>query len=382
MRACFKNYLASLLARTCRLHSGSVSLSDSLQAVRSILVVKLDAMGDFVLATPFLRQLRKAVPQARICLVVRSPASKLAKACTAVDEVFVLPTDSLPRRFGDLRLIVRYSRFLRDQLHRQHFDLAILPRTGPDNHKARLLSYLSGAPRRVGFSSDAPAFPMPANLTTQIPVPVRHETEANLSLLQLYEPSVQTSPLEINCIPAEEKFLEKLLQTRKVDPARPLMALGIGSSLSHKKWPASQYLRLATHFTQQGWTIAILGDDYDRQTLNATLEHIHVFAGLLSPNQSWSLLRKASVFVGNDSGSMQLAAAANCPCVVILSKAPNDSEPGDPNAFFRFAPFNVPYVTVFPDKGLNENASEVPYEKAVAMVENFLASTVQGRVRK
>ena len=49
----------------------------ALSEARSILIVKLDAMGDFVLATPFIRELRHAAPNAHIALVVSPSAERL-----------------------------------------------------------------------------------------------------------------------------------------------------------------------------------------------------------------------------------------------------------------------------------------------------------------
>jgi heptosyltransferase-2 len=50
-----------------------------------------------------------------------------------------------------------------------------------------------------------------------------------------------------------------------------------------------------------------------------------------------ALVRRCSVFIGNDTGPTHLAAAVGCP-VVVLSKHPRGGNPFSPNAPERFAP--------------------------------------------
>src|SRR5579875_2073541 len=57
----------------------------AIQDVESILVIKLDRVGDFVLASPFLRGLRASAPKARIDLVVTPEAFPVAEHCPYVD---------------------------------------------------------------------------------------------------------------------------------------------------------------------------------------------------------------------------------------------------------------------------------------------------------
>src|SRR6185312_5611097 len=55
--------------------------------VRTILVIKLDHFGDFIIAQPALRDLRAAFPEARIRLVCGSWNASGARATGLVDEV-------------------------------------------------------------------------------------------------------------------------------------------------------------------------------------------------------------------------------------------------------------------------------------------------------
>ena len=55
--------------------------------IEHILLVRLDAVGDFILTTPAIRAVRENYPNAHITLVVRNHVYSLAELCPYVNEV-------------------------------------------------------------------------------------------------------------------------------------------------------------------------------------------------------------------------------------------------------------------------------------------------------
>lgn len=345
---------------------------------RAVLVVKLDALGDFVLATPFLRALRRAAPRARITLLTRRLAAGLAENCPHVDAVHVLELDETPRRFGALRRVNALARFFRTTLGGARFDWAFIPRTGPDHHQARLVARLSGAPRRLGFATPPPdAIAGPAALTTEVAYPAAplNEAEANLLLLRAADASVEAAgPLELHCPPAEEDALRQRLAAAGITAEAPLLALGVGASLPHKLWPAEHFLLLAREWrARHGGPVVLLGDRQDAARFPGDEPGIVNLAGELSPAQSTALLRRARLFVGNDSGAVHLAAAAGCP-VVVVHWDREDSPALDVNSHRRFSPHGVPFRLVHPrSPGGERDARLVQPAAVIAACESLLA---------
>src|SRR4051812_29636783 len=99
-----------------------------------ILVIKLDRLGDFVLATPFLRGLRALHPDARIMLAVRDAVMPLAESCALVDRLVVVPTAALGREAVLRDLGVRVRQDLGP------FDLVIVARWDIDYYGAGLMA--------------------------------------------------------------------------------------------------------------------------------------------------------------------------------------------------------------------------------------------------
>src|SRR5579884_2580322 len=64
-----------------------------LAGVQNVLVVRLDEIGDLTMTTGFLRELREALPQASITLVVKRGLGNLVEACPYLASVIEFPCD-------------------------------------------------------------------------------------------------------------------------------------------------------------------------------------------------------------------------------------------------------------------------------------------------
>src|SRR5271166_4625161 len=122
----------------------------SLADARSILVVRLDALGDVVLTGPFLRELRHNAPKARITLVVQPSTFNLVELCPYVDQVLKFQVNS--DHPSQMRLAWRFLTFCARHIWTRRWDMAINPRFDVDPYGATLLLWLSRASRRVGYS--------------------------------------------------------------------------------------------------------------------------------------------------------------------------------------------------------------------------------------
>ena len=58
-----------------------------LDQIRSVLLLRLDEIGDVVLTTPLLRELRRNMPHAWITLVVKPGVLNLVELCPHVNEI-------------------------------------------------------------------------------------------------------------------------------------------------------------------------------------------------------------------------------------------------------------------------------------------------------
>lgn len=117
-----------------------------------ILIVRTSAIGDIVFASPIAAVLRQAYPDAHIAWLAEPGLGALVAPDPAVDEVLVWPKAEWQRlwrehRFGALWRAVRE---FRRELSAHRFDLAL---DLQGLMKSGLVTWLSGATRRVGLGS-------------------------------------------------------------------------------------------------------------------------------------------------------------------------------------------------------------------------------------
>lgn len=114
--------------------------------VRRILIIKLRAIGDVIMATPVIENLRAAYPDAEIDFLTERPCYPIVKNHPDLNEVIVFNRShisNLPWHAG-LRENLKFIKRLRANRYDLVFDLFGNPRSA-------LLALATGAPVRVGF---------------------------------------------------------------------------------------------------------------------------------------------------------------------------------------------------------------------------------------
>lgn len=120
--------------------------------MRSILVVRLSAIGDIVFASPLITALRGAWPEARIVWLVQPECRALLDRHPDLDEVIVCNLGQWRRLWRERRIVELLAeiRTLRTALRARHFDLAL---DLQGLLKSGVLTWLSGARERIGLGS-------------------------------------------------------------------------------------------------------------------------------------------------------------------------------------------------------------------------------------
>jgi ADP-heptose:LPS heptosyltransferase len=324
--------LCALVSRWLRISPEvRVSAADGGDPTR-ILVVRPDEIGDVVLSTSFLRELRHNFPAASITLVVNPVAYDLVKRCPYVDEVLVF--DQRVRRFWrpvllPMRALVYALRYLR----KRDFDLAVLPRWGTDAVYAAFLACFSGARRRVGFTEHVTAHKARWNagfdrlFTDVIPVgPLKHQVEHNLDVVRFLGGEVVEGHLELWTEPDDERFADEVLAGVN-DGAGPVVALAPSGGHSRlKQWPTERFIALG-RLLREEWAAHIVvvggpGDAFIGEEFRAEFgDQITDLVGRTSLSGMAAVLKRVDLFVGNDAGPLHIAAAVGAPAVAIFGSS-------------------------------------------------------------
>jgi ADP-heptose:LPS heptosyltransferase len=109
----------------------------------------------------------------------------------------------------------------------------------------------------------------------------------------------------------------------------PWVAFAPGSNMASKLWPAERFEAVGRALIQRHriWPVVVGGAE-DREVAARLVQAWGCgtdAAGALTVRQSAALLERCKLFVGNDTGTMHLAAAGGLPCVALFSAR---DEPG------------------------------------------------------
>jgi ADP-heptose:LPS heptosyltransferase len=278
-----------------------------------ILLIAMSGIGDTLIATPLLRELRTNFPEAQVdVLVMWAGAKDLLEGNPNVNRVWQKnlikdgPANSLP--------------FLR-QLRRERYDISLNAHT-QGRLAYRAVAAFIGAKRRVGHSYDTTgwldrAWFMHAMVPEDYAV---HSIENNNRLLPLIgaKKLLSSHEMELFLTSAEEQFAHEFVSANRLN-SRRVLGVHVGSggtkNLPLKRWPLPNYIELFKRLIAEDPLVAVLlfGGPEEKES------HARICEAVASPNvlipetlnlrQAAALLKHCHAFLSVDTALMHLAAA-------------------------------------------------------------------------
>ncbi len=268
-----------------------------------VLVIKLGALGDFVLAFGPFAAIRAAHPGAAITLLTTAPFAGLAQAAPWFDRVAV---DARPRPW-DLPGLLRLRRSLRG--FGQVYDLQTSSRSG-------WYFRLAGRPRWSGI---APGCSHP------------HANAGRDAMHTVERQREQLAMAGLSHFPAPDLgWLRRAGEAgHPLPPAGQAVVLipGAAPHRPGKRWPAERFAALAGVIASHGRIPVVVGaaaDAVHAAAIRAACPAAVDLTGRTSLLQLGRLMASAAAAVGNDTGPTHLAAALGVPTVALFSA---DSDP-------------------------------------------------------
>lgn len=259
-----------------------------------------------------------------------------------------------------LILPFRAYRFARRQLRTVKYDVAVVPRWDVDHHLATAVMLFSSARRRVGVSEVVNERKRLLNagfdsLLTDVFVDrsAVHEVDHYLHLLGFLGGRDLNGALELSIVSEDRSAAQDSLLRGGLHPGERIVAFGIGAAHPKRRWPVARFVELGVVLHNRfGVRIAVVGGSDDvalqSQLVDGLGSYAIPLAGVLTLPQTAAALGCCSLFVGNDSAPVHLAAAVGVPCVEI-SCHPVSADPAHANSPERFGPWGVRSVIAQPE---------------------------------
>lgn len=332
--------------------------TSAVRDAKNILVIRQDSIGDLVLLSAFLRELRRSNPVAQITLVVDPKVFNLVELCPHVNRVLSVDL-SFCGATVSLGKVLEALRFSRQNLRASQFGLALIPRWDADLYHAAYLAAFSGAKRRVGYSEDVLIAKCEVNrgfdrLLTQAihDRAPKHEVERNLGLLQFAGGTIESSQLELWLSDEDRETARRMMELNGVSETDLVVALGVGAAHRRRRWPLARFVDVGRFLeARHGARIVVVGGAEDSefgQRVKDAIPGATYFCGSLSLRQTGALLERVQLTIANDSGPMHLAAAAGS-AVVEISCHPKTGDANHENSPVRFKPWTIDSVVLQPE---------------------------------
>jgi heptosyltransferase II len=278
--------------------------------LEAVLVIGPNWIGDAVMSTPVLANLRRGLPKARIDLLVPRYVAPLFEEHPHVDRLLLRDPDQ--SWWQSLALVWAWRR--------QRYDAALLL---PNSLRAALNARLVGAPIRVGYATEGRGF----MLTHTVPPADEqglHQVEAYLRLLTpLHIPIVERTPALVPPTRAEVQA-DQLWDAHGLQRQERVIGMCPGAAFGPaKRWWPERFAGLADRLIAQLGMRVILFGAADEVPL---VEHIRALmtqpaislAGQDTLSSFMALAARCAVLVTNDSGSMHMASAVGTPVVAVF----------------------------------------------------------------
>jgi len=275
--------------------------------MRRVLVIKLGALGDFVLAFGPFAAIRNHHPDAVVTLLTTAPFADLARRSPWFDAVLVDPRP----RWWNLAAILRLARQLRG------FDLVYDLQT---SSRSTRYFRLAGRPAWSGIAAGS-RFP--------------HSNPGRDHMHTLERQRDQLSLAGITCFPTPDLSWLGGEVPAGVPEANAVLVPGAASHRPRKRWPVARFAELAKRLAAGGLTPLIVGTAGEAPlaaAIRAACPAALDLTGRTDLPAIAAIARRARVAIGNDTGPMHLAAAVGCRCVVLFSgdRDPNLTAPRGP----------------------------------------------------
>lgn len=286
-------------------------------ASNSVALIRVDAIGDFILWLPAARGLRRAFPEAHITLIGNATWIDLARDLPYWDEVIAINT----REFAFRDLVYRWKMIR--LIASKGFQIAIQPTFSRILSTGDSLVRATHAPERIGIRGDLSNLSLTdidcaKNWYTKlhsIGHQANHELERNRLAMKILV------GVEVEKILPHLDFVSAI-QSDLIESLALYVVIAPGASWGGKRWSIQNYSKIAKFIADKFRMQVVVCGSKEEFDLGATIQNevsgVINLAGKTSLREMASILKGAKLVIGNDSSAIHIANAVHTQSICIL----------------------------------------------------------------
>jgi lipopolysaccharide heptosyltransferase II len=292
-------------------------------ALRDVLAVRLDNLGDLLMTTPALSAIRHALPKAKITLLASPAGAAAAAHVPVVDRAIAFDAPWMKSGRQDSDALGEREHRLIQELAAQRFDAAIIFTVCTQSAlPAAMLCRLAGIPRRLAHCRENPYGLLTdwVRETDELADGMRHEVARQLALVASVGYAPPHDRLLFRFGIDDVNRLHGKLLAAGIDPSQPYFVVHPGASAPSRRWPAARFGAAAELIARDSGCVAVwTGDATEAALIDGARQPAPVasvsLAGLLDLGELAALIAGARVLVANNTGPVHIAAAVGTPVV-------------------------------------------------------------------
>ena len=345
-----------------------------------VAIIKVDAIGDFILWLDTAHQYRKLYPLQHLVLITNKLCCDLAVKLPYWDEV--LPVDV--SQLGWRHPINRWA--ILAKIAKRNFSIAIQPTYSRMILKGDSIVRATRAPIRIGSIGDLSNCTKYEKLiadqwyTKLVPANDENLPELERNVEFLKNLTGQDFKLGVHYLPPVIKLNENLVISGKYIVIFP------GAGWVGRQWPVKKFIEVAKKIREQfDCKIVLCGSPSDMllcEKINEQLsDGAYNFSGITTLPELVELIRNSTLLIANETSAVHIAAIVKTPSICVTGGGHFDRFVPYPRSIFDSAPFVV--FNRMECYGCNWSCS-IPHNKneAVPCIEHIAVEGVMNHVAK
>lgn len=281
---------------------------------KNIIVRMPNWVGDVIMATPVLIDLRRVYPEATITAMCRSPMGELLEEFPYIDEIFSFSKTSRLVRRDEKRNII-------EKLRSGNYDLGIIL---PNSFSSAWWFWQGKVHYRIGYRSSGRSLLLTHPVDFPEDLQKQHLITTYKNLLGVLGIAPSTTVPKLFLKDAELEQARILLSRHGVKPHHRIVGINPGAAYgSAKCWLPERFREVTTRLLQDKDVFVVyFGDlitaNLVKEICQGLSPRVINMAGLTSIRELASLISLCDVLLTNDSGPMHIAGAFNTPVVALF----------------------------------------------------------------
>ena len=273
-----------------------------------ILIIQTAFLGDLILTTSFIREVKNVYPDSFIVVLVNKGTEMILNCNPHIDEIISLDKKKIKSS------IIDFVKFI-GKIRKKRFNICFCCHF---SYRSSLISFFSGAKKRIGYSNSG--FSFLHNISVFRPKLNKHETNKLYSLLfdTVTEYPKKNRP-ELFYTETQIKNIKIILKKNKIVDKKYII-LAPSSVWYTKQMPKEKFQKLGEMIhSRLNYDFITIGSKKDEELGEFVCNRMGKnFCGQTNLIELSYLVQNSSCLVSNDSSPVHFASAHNIPTVSIF----------------------------------------------------------------